>query len=155
MFDIKKEMGIAEIKEILPHRPPFLFLNSFKYIDLEHGEGYFLVEIEHPILKGHFPDTPIMPGVLIIEHAAQTAGVLKAFQNKLEIKSDNLNVTNKGFLASIKDFKFIKPIIPPVQLVTQIELTRSVFDLTLFQAKTFVNNELVAKGVINIYHDPK
>ena len=67
----------TEIMKILPHREPFLFLNSIDIIEKgESGIGYIEFSPKEPFFKGHFPDNPIVPGVIIIEALAQAAGVV-------------------------------------------------------------------------------
>lgn len=71
------EMGINEIREYLPHRYPFLLID--RVVALEPGvsaHGYKNVTINEPFFNGHFPDMPVMPGVLIVEAMAQLSGVL-------------------------------------------------------------------------------
>ena len=71
----QKELNIVDIKQILPHRYPFLLID--KITDFQEGEyaiGLKNVSINEPFFQGHFPDNPIMPGVLILEALAQTGG---------------------------------------------------------------------------------
>src|SRR3984885_10734429 len=93
LFDIKK------ISEILPHRYPFLLVDKIVEMDLERGYvlGQKNVTINEAFFQGHFPDAPIMPGVLILEALAQTGGVmvhLKANNGKVAVL---LNVNNAKF----------------------------------------------------------
>ncbi len=88
-----------EIEQILPHRYPFLLVDRILSIDLEKNEivGLKNVTVNEPFFQGHFPGTPIMPGVLILEALAQTGGVLvhqKGYDKKIAVL---LNVTNAKF----------------------------------------------------------
>lgn len=75
---IKLPMGIREILQILPHRPPFLLVDRILELDLEKNYvvGQKNVTINEPFFEGHFPNAPLMPGVLILEALAQAGGVL-------------------------------------------------------------------------------
>ena len=99
IFDSQK------IAEILPHRYPFLLLDRIVHLDLEKNEiiGQKNVTINEQFFTGHFPNVPLMPGVLVVEAMAQTAGVLvyqKGYTEKIAVF---LNITYA---------KFRKPIIP-------------------------------------------
>ena len=76
--DIQKTLDVKDILKILPHRYPFLLVDKIIDIDLENGViiGQKNVTINESFFQGHFPDAPIMPGVLILEALAQTGGVL-------------------------------------------------------------------------------
>jgi len=94
-----------EIQEILPHRYPFLLVDRIIHIDLENSEiiGIKNVTMNEPFFQGHFPNIPIMPGVLILEAMAQTGGILvhqKGYIKKIAVL---LNITNA---------KFRKPVLP-------------------------------------------
>jgi 3-hydroxyacyl-[acyl-carrier-protein] dehydratase len=94
-----------DIEKILPHRYPFLLVDRILEINLEENEivGLKNVTVNEPFFQGHFPDTPIMPGVLILEALAQTGGVLvhqKGYDKKIAVL---LNVTGA---------KFRKPVLP-------------------------------------------
>lgn len=98
-------LDLKEIKEILPHRYPFLLVDKIIFLDLEKGEiiGQKNVTINENFFLGHFPDVPIMPGVLILEALAQTGGVLVYKKAKVKKIALLLNVTNA---------KFRKPVLP-------------------------------------------
>ena len=69
-------LDINEIRAILPHRYPFLLVDRIVEMDLEHVVGIKNITLNEPFFTGHFPDFPVMPGVLIVEAMAQAAGVL-------------------------------------------------------------------------------
>lgn len=92
-------LDIKDVRKILPHRYPFLLVDKIIELDLEKGYiiGQKNVTINEAFFQGHFPDAPIMPGVLILEALAQTGGVmvhLKANGNKIAVL---LNVNNAKF----------------------------------------------------------
>ncbi|MGN1401176.1 MAG: 3-hydroxyacyl-ACP dehydratase FabZ [Bacillus sp. (in: firmicutes)] len=110
-------LDINEIKEIIPHRYPFLLVD--KIIELEEGKravGIKNVTANEEFFNGHFPDYPVMPGVLIIEALAQVGAValLKKEENKGKI----------GFLAGIDNCRIKKQVKPGDQLRLEVELTR-------------------------------
>lgn len=103
--EISKKMDIKQILQILPHRYPFLLVDKIIDYDLEKGVivGQKNVTMNEAFFQGHFPDAPIMPGVLILEALAQVGGVLLNLQghrNKLAV------------LLSINQAKFRQPVKP-------------------------------------------
>lgn len=106
-----------EIKDIIPHRYPFLLVD--KIVDIEEGKrvtGIKNVSINEPFFQGHFPDYPVMPGVLIIEALAQVGAVamLQKEENKGKI----------GFLAGVDNCRFKRQVVPGDQLKLEVEITR-------------------------------
>lgn len=114
-MSVKKEHKVYDVKEvikILPHRYPFLLVDKILELDLEKGFvlGQKNVTINEPFFQGHFPDAPIMPGVLILEALAQTGGVmvhLKANNGKIAVL---LNVNNAKFRNPVRpgDILYLK-----------------------------------------------
>jgi len=105
MIDSKKTIfGYEKIKEILPHRYPFLYVDKVIYLNLEENEIIAQKNntINEHFFQGHFPQVPIMPGVLIIEALAQTGGILvheKGHTNKIALL---MNVANAKFRHPIR-----------------------------------------------------
>lgn len=98
-------LSIKEIAKILPHRYPFLLVDRIVYLNLEENIiiGHKSVTINEPFFQGHFPDVPIMPGVLILEALAQTGGILvhqKGYNEKIAV------------LLYINNAKFRRPVVP-------------------------------------------
>lgn len=109
-------MDINEIKNYLPHRYPFLLVDRIVEIEEMKIVGIKNVTVNEPFFVGHFPEHPVMPGVLIIEALAQTCGVLA-------LKREG----NKGKLAyfvSINNAKFRKPVFPGDTLRLEVEVTK-------------------------------
>lgn len=111
-------MEIQEIMQLLPHRYPMLLVD--RVLDLEEGErivGLKNVTANEPFFQGHFPDHPIMPGVLIVEALAQCGGILmmKGMENPEE---------KVIYFVSIDDVKFRRPVVPGDQLTLEIEVVR-------------------------------
>ena len=108
----QKELDIKDVIKILPHRYPFLLVDKIVELDLERGYvlGQKNVTINESFFQGHFPDAPIMPGVLILEALAQAGGVmvhLKANNGKIAVL---LNVNNAKFRHPVRpgDILFLK-----------------------------------------------
>ena len=108
-----------EIKQILPHRYPFLLVD--RVLELEKNKrivGIKNVSINEPFFEGHFPGRPIMPGVLIVEAMAQLGGIL-AFLSQSEEKPGSLI-----YFTGIDKVRFRRPVIPGDQIVFEIEFLK-------------------------------
>src|SRR5580704_14591033 len=102
-------MDVNEIRQILPHRYPFLLVDRIVELEAERIVGIKNVTVNEPFFIGHFPDFPVMPCVLIIEAMAQTAGVLV-------LKSIPDRESKLVLLVSIESAKFRRPVVPGDQL---------------------------------------
>src|SRR5271167_236274 len=107
-------LDIQEIRQILPHRYPMLLVDRIVEFEAERIVGIKNVTGNEPFFPGHFPDFPVMPGVLIVEAMAQTAGVLV-------LKSIEDRASKVVLLVAIEYAKFRKPVVPGDQL--RIEMT--------------------------------
>ena len=109
-----------EIKDLLPHREPFLFVDKCEIIEVGiKGVGYRKFLPNEFFFKGHFPEFPIVPGVILVEALAQTAGIVvsKAFENE----------ENKTVLfTSVSDAKFRKPVYPNDAISFEVEKVNNV-----------------------------
>ncbi|MFH0879843.1 MAG: 3-hydroxyacyl-ACP dehydratase FabZ [Lentisphaerota bacterium] len=137
----------STIEEILPHRPPFLFVD--RVVQLTSGER-IVAELDlrssEPHFTGHFPGQPIMPGVLIAEALAQTAGLLLG----LSARTGNpVTATTPTFvmLASV-DVKFLKPAFPGETLTLRASLNRSLSSLSQLLVSASVGRREIASGTI-------
>ena len=131
-------LTINEIMKNLPHRYPFLMVD--RIVELEPGEratGIKNVTINEPFFQGHFPDQPIMPGVLIIEAMAQVAGVL-AFRSGVE--------GNSVYFMSIDNAKFRRPIVPGDQVIMEIKVLKKRGNVWKFSGVATVEEKLVAES---------
>jgi len=135
-------MDINEIKNIIPHRHPFLLVDRIIECDFDSRiVGIKNVTADEPFFQGHFPEFPVMPGVLIIEALAQTACILGFKILKLEGQST-------VFFTGIDGAKFRKPVVPGDQLrleLTKIKQRKSIFR---FEGKAFVEDELATECTI-------
>lgn len=113
---MKIKIDTNEIKKYLPHRYPFLLVDKIIEIDNMTIKGIKNVTVNEPFFEGHFPEHPIMPGVLIIEALAQTCGVLV-----LRIPE---NREKLAYFASINNAKFRKPVFPGDTLLLEISVTK-------------------------------
>ncbi len=100
----KKTLDVKEIIKILPHRYPFLLVDRILEIDLERGYicGQKNLTINEAFFQGHFPDAPIMPGVLILEALAQAGGVLVHLKGQVEKIAVLMNVNEAKFRHPVK-----------------------------------------------------
>lgn len=137
-------MDITEIREYLPHRYPFLLVD--RVIDLELGNAITAIKnvtINEPFFDGHFPNLPIMPGVLIIEAMAQAAGIL-GFKTLDKKPSDG---SIYMFVGTDK-MRFKKPVVPGDQLILKAAIVSSRSGLWKFDCRAEVDGKMVASGQI-------
>lgn len=132
-------LNINDIKEILPHRYPFLLLDKINIVSPgEKVIGYKNVTINEPFFQGHFPQEPVMPGVLIIEAMAQTGAVLVLSEEKFKGKTP--------YFVGLNKVKFRKKVIPGDTLKMEVETVRMRSSMGVGKAKAYVENKLVAEG---------
>ncbi len=139
----KKEgvvFDINAIKKILPHRYPFLMID--KITDFEMDKKVVAVKnvtVNEPFFEGHFPGSPIMPGVMIVEAMAQAGGVL--LLNGLENPGTKL-----VYFMSMNNVKFRKTVVPGDQLVLEVEMVSRRSKVIHIRARAYVNTSVVAEG---------
>lgn len=133
-------MNIDQIMEILPHRYPFLLVESVSEI----GEDYIVAEknvsINEPYFQGHFPMYPIMPGVLVVEGMAQAAGIL--------LMKDLTEKNVLPIFMGIDNARFKKEIRPGDRIVYKVKLIQSKKEVYKLEAKVYVREKLAAKAEI-------
>ena len=113
-----EQLDIQSILEFMPHRYPFLLVD--RILEFTPGErivGLKNVTFNEPYFMGHFPDHPIMPGVLIVEAMAQAGGLL--LLNEIEEPKSKV-----VYFMSMDDVKFRKPVLPGDQLIFEVELLK-------------------------------
>jgi 3-hydroxyacyl-[acyl-carrier-protein] dehydratase len=137
----KKIFDVKELVKILPHRYPFLLVDRINEMDLE--KGYILgqknLTINEAFFQGHFPDAPIMPGVLILESLAQTGGVL------VHLKGQGNRI---AVLLNINNVKFRSPVRPGDVLFLHCEGQHFSSKGGRLKAKALVNNKIAAEAEI-------
>jgi 3-hydroxyacyl-[acyl-carrier-protein] dehydratase len=132
-------MDIQQIWDILPHRYPMLLVDRIEELEEERVVGIKNVTINEPFFTGHFPDIPVMPGVLIIEALAQTGGVLMS-------KSMNVDVENKGIMfISVDNCRFRHPVRPGDVLRMPVEVLRARGDVFKFRGQGMVGDKVAAE----------
>jgi 3-hydroxyacyl-[acyl-carrier-protein] dehydratase len=133
----------SEIESLLPHRDPMLLINTLTNIEkLNSATGIVSVRKNSFFVQGHFPDNPVMPGVLIVEAFGQTAAALTAhgidkstYENKLV------------FLMAVEKARFRNPVIPDCELLLNVEAIRSHGKVWKYKGEAFVNNKLMADAI--------
>ena len=134
-------LNITDIMNVLPHRYPFLLVD--RVTELEPGQrivGIKNVTRNEEFFNGHFPGNPVMPGVLIVEHAAQVGGILMSKSIDMEEKL--------ALFAAITEVKFRRQIVPGDQLVTEVELLKAGSKAGKVKFTTRVDGEVTTEGVL-------
>ena len=135
----KINLNYADIIQLIPHRYPFLFVDRVQDLIInDQAIGIKSVTINENYFQGHFPDYPVMPGVLIVEAMAQTAGCLVSYSNK------SLQGTKVVYLTGVDDAKFKKQVRPGTTLFMEVKILNFKRNFFKFSGKTFSNNELMA-----------
>jgi 3-hydroxyacyl-[acyl-carrier-protein] dehydratase len=135
-------MEIREILNYLPHRFPFLLVD--RVLSCEPGKRVIAIKnvaINEPFFQGHFPDNPVMPGVMILEALAQAAAILS-------YKTLNYGSTNNlvYYFVGIDNARFKKPVRPGDQLILDVSLVRSVRGIGKFRAQARVGDTVVTEA---------
>lgn len=134
-------MNINEVQKRIKQRPPFQMIE--KVLEVEDGEyakGIKCVSVNEPYFAGHFPDAPIMPGVLVIEACAQLCSITMESQGT---EDDKIYV-----LLKCEEFKFLRPVIPGDCLEIEVRKESGGAGLVKFNAKVTVDGKAKAKGIL-------
>lgn len=135
-------LDINDIKKIIPHRYPFLLVDKIIECDDDSNiVGIKSVTMNEPFFQGHFPDFPIMPGVLIVEAMAQVACILGM---RILKKEGNASV----FFTGIDGVKFRKPVVPGDVLRLELTKVKQRGELFRFEGKALVDGQVVTQGTI-------
>jgi len=137
------KLNKSDIEKLLPHRDPMLLINELTNIKkLFSATGVVNVKKDSFFVNGHFPDQPVMPGVLIIEAFGQTAAALTAHG------IDKSNYENKlVFLMGIEKARFRNPVIPDCKLLLNVEAIRSHGRVWKYKGQAFVDKKLMADAI--------
>ena len=134
---------IDEIKKLLPHREPFLFLDWCEIIEVgKEGKGCRKFSPDEYFFKGHFPGQPVVPGVVLIESLAQTAGVVvsKSFTDK----------TKRSVLfTGISNAKFRKPVLPHDEILFEVKIINKVKTIYKFYGEAKRGSEKVCDAIFS------
>jgi 3-hydroxyacyl-[acyl-carrier-protein] dehydratase len=134
-------LDVQEISQLLPHRYPMLMVDRIVEITADSIVGLKNVTVNEPHFTGHFPGFPVMPGVLIIEAMAQTAGILVG----------TLAPHTRGrvmFLASVDEAKFRRPVVPGDQLRIEMKMLRLKHTVAKMQGVATVDGQVVAEAIL-------
>jgi len=131
---------INAIQRILPHRYPFLLIDKIiQFVPGEHITGIKNVTINEPFFNGHFPNHPVMPGVLIIEAMAQTGGI--GMLNNLPDPENHV-----AYFVSIDNVKFRKPVVPGDTLQLELKVISMKSSITRMHGEAYVGKDKVCEG---------
>lgn len=133
-------MDSQAIKGILPHRYPMLLVDRVLSMTADEVVAIKNVTLNEPFFQGHFPDYPVMPGVLIMEALAQTAGVLEL--------SKPANQGRLVFYAGMDKVRFKRQVIPGDQLVMTATVVKRRGRMAVVEAKAEVDGQLAASGTL-------
>jgi 3-hydroxyacyl-[acyl-carrier-protein] dehydratase len=134
-------LDIEAIRNILPHRYPMLLVDRILELEPDRIVGIKNVTMNEPFFTGHFPDYPVMPGVLIVEAMAQVAGVLvlKEIDNRHE---------KIVFLAAIENAKFRRPVVPGDQLRIEMKVGKRKASVAKMYGQATVDGVVVAEAEV-------
>ncbi len=138
----------SEIETMIPHRPPFLWID--RVVELDPGVRCVAVKFvdpANPIFAGHFPAKPILPGVLLIEAVAQTAGVMMGSAATQEAAGTGARV---ALLAAVNRFKFLKPVTPGQELRIETKKLTDAGSMAYISGTVWVDGEIVASGELSV-----
>ena len=134
------KLDIEEIKKLIPHRNPFLFVDTCEiFTPGQHGKSEKIFSDSEYFFKGHFPGKPIVPGVIIVEAMAQTAGIVVSYNLK---EYDEKSV----LFMSVNKAKFRKPILPNEQVAFEVKFVNSVRDVYKFQGICYKDDLKVSEA---------
>ncbi len=138
------EIDIGRIKELIPHRYPFLMIDRVRALEFDkRAIGIKNVSVNEPHFDGHFPNRPVMPGVLIIEAMAQTAGVLVVATLGEDAEGKLV------YFMTIDSARFRKPVVPGDQLEVVVEKLRNRGPVWKFTGKAYVDGGLAAEAIFS------
>ena len=133
-------LNIEEIKKLIPHREPFLFIDTCNIkIPGEYGVSSKIFKENEYFFKGHFPNNPIVPGVIIVEAMAQTAGIVVSYNLK--------DYDEKSVLfMSVSKAKFRKPILPNDKILFEVRFLNKVKNVYKFSGLALKNDTKVSES---------
>ena len=152
---------LENVKKFIPHRHPFLFIDSVESIELdnwEFGKGTvdaksaiggvvnasYYADPELEIFKGHFPGKPVLPGVIQLEMMAQASSFVMAFFIDDPFSESTLDVA----LTTINDAKFRKPVLPGMKLDIKAKITRYRRPMIVTECEVFCDNQLMSHATV-------
>jgi len=134
-------LDIYEVMKVLKHRYPFLLVDRIIECDTEHAVGYKNVTINEPFFQGHFPEEPVMPGVLILESMGQVGSIMAIAQADREYIKDQI-----VFLTGIDKAKFRKPVRPGDRIMIKAKMLKRRSTVGKARIEAFVDEEMIAEA---------
>ena len=143
--NVIEEIKIGEILKLLPHRYPFLLVDKLKnVVPGESGIGIKNVTMNENYFQGHFPENPVMPGVLQIEAMAQTAGIIVLTAFPEEERGGN-----SVYFMTVDEVKFRKPILPGDVIEFYVKKEQAVRNVFKFRGEAKVDGKLVSQATFS------
>ena len=141
MADVIEVINIDQIKKLIPHRAPFLLIDRVEHVVLDsEATGIKMVSGNEPYFAGHFPDFPVMPGVLIVEALAQTASVMVA------ATTPDVTAGKLVFFTTVEKARFRQPVRPGDVVKLHVVKNTNKGPLWKFVGKASVDDKLVAEA---------
>jgi 3-hydroxyacyl-[acyl-carrier-protein] dehydratase len=140
-------MERSGIEALIPHRPPFLWIDWVE--ELEPGVRCVAVKVvdqANPVFAGHFPAKPILPGIFLIEAVAQTAGVMLGST----ATAAAVSAGGVALLAAVNRFKFLKPVTPGQELRVETKKLTEALQMAYVGGTVWVDGEMVANGELSV-----
>lgn len=137
-------MEVLEIMRHLPHRYPFLLID--RVLSCDPGKELVAIKnvtMNEPYFSGHFPNFPVMPGVLIVEAMAQAAAILAFKSFDLERSANSVY-----YFVGIDKARFKKPVTPGDQLIIKVQIVRNLRGIWKFTGQAFVEEALVSEAAL-------
>lgn len=139
---MKNSLDIHKVLQMLPHRYPFLLID--RVLDYTKGESLTAIKnvtINEPFFPGHFPNRPVMPGVLVIEAMAQACGILTNL-------TDETRASDKGvfLFVGIDKARFKRQVEPGDQLRFEVRITRKIRGIWMYEGSAYVGEELACSA---------
>lgn len=155
MAELNRVYSAVEIMQSLPHRFPIILVDRVTEITDNGGKGYKNISMNEAIFQGHFPGSPIYPGVYILEGLAQCAGFIAL--RKIEAKDDPAQGKKERltYFMMIDGVKFRKMVVPGDRLDYEIEFIKQSSKIVKFKAVAKVNGELAAEAEMTAMMDEK
>lgn len=146
---VLETVDIMQLMKLLPHRYPFLLVDRVIDIDADNSAiGIKNVTVNEPHFQGHFPEQPVMPGVLIIEAMAQTAGAIC-------IKSAGTDKPSLVYFMTIDNAKFRRPVVPGDRLEIHVKKLKKRGNIWRFACEALVDGAKAAEAEISAMMSPK
>ena len=140
---------LAEILEILPHRPPFLFVDKVtKMVPDKLIVTERFIRPDEPFFAGHFPGNPVMPGVLVLDGLAQTSGLLWGFSK--QIRGGAVSDTPEIFFLASSNMKFVNPAYPGETLEMTARADRNFGSLYTYEVEAMSKRKVIAEGTLTL-----